>query len=94
MKLSRLYVIAAAALLVATPAFADGAPTIATINIQQVMQDSTAAKSVREQLESKQKAFQAEVSKSRMRSRRKKPTWIKSTACSPRMLLMKRNVLS
>ncbi|MBY0406090.1 MAG: OmpH family outer membrane protein, partial [Rickettsiales bacterium] len=36
---------------------------IAIVNIQQVMRDSTAAQSVREQLESKQKTFQSEISK-------------------------------
>jgi outer membrane protein len=46
---------------------ADAAPApgnlIAVVNIQQIMRDSTAAQNVREQLESKQKAFQAEISK-------------------------------
>ena len=37
--------------------------TIAVVNIQQIMRDSTAAQNVREQLESKQKAFQSELSK-------------------------------
>lgn len=36
---------------------------IAVVNIQNIMRDSTAAKSIREQLESKQKAYQAEISK-------------------------------
>jgi outer membrane protein len=36
---------------------------IAVVNIQQVMKDSTAAKSVREQLESKQKSFQGDITK-------------------------------
>lgn len=40
-----------------------GANAIAIVNIQQVMRDSTAAQSVREQLENKQKAFQTEISK-------------------------------
>lgn len=36
---------------------------IAIVNIQQIMRDSTAAQNVREQLESKQKTFQSELSK-------------------------------
>lgn len=51
----------------AAPAMADDAaaakPAIAVVNIQQIMKDSSAAQSVREQLESKQKAFQAEITK-------------------------------
>ena len=48
----------------AAPSFAEDAKTdIAVVNIQQVMKDSTAAKSVREQLEAKQKAFQSEITK-------------------------------
>lgn len=56
---------AAAGLSLATPAMAEDAKplSVAVINIQQIMSDSTAAKSVREQLESKQKAFQAEITK-------------------------------
>lgn len=47
------------------PAFAADAvkPTVAVVNIQQIMRDSTAAKTVREQLENKQKSFQAEITK-------------------------------
>lgn len=41
----------------------DAAPKIAVVNIQAIMKDSTAAKSVREQLQSKQKAYQAEITK-------------------------------
>ena len=53
-----------ASFAVASPAFAEAAkPVIAVVNIQQVMKDSTAAKTVREQLESKQKSFQAEITK-------------------------------
>jgi Skp family chaperone for outer membrane proteins len=64
MKKLHLSLIATAVLFMAAPAFADSAPnTVAIVNIQQIMQDSTAAKSVREQLESKQKAFQADVTK-------------------------------
>jgi Skp family chaperone for outer membrane proteins len=51
----------ASACLLSVPALA--ASSIATVNIQQVMHDSTAAKSVREQLESKQKTFQAQMSR-------------------------------
>src|SRR5690349_3363258 len=63
MKLSYLYALVAAGMLAAPAAFAADANLIATVNIQQVMRDSTAAKSVREQLESKQKSFQSEISK-------------------------------
>ncbi|MDX1974343.1 MAG: OmpH family outer membrane protein [Rickettsiales bacterium] len=45
---------------------ADAAPAttnIAVVNVQKVMGASTAAKSVREQIESKQKAFQTDISK-------------------------------
>lgn len=55
-----LPLLTAAALISFAPAAM--AETFATVNIQRVMADSTAAKSVREQLESKQKAFQAELS--------------------------------
>lgn len=53
----------AAFMCVSAPVFAQTAPSIAVVNIQQIMRESTAAKSVREQLESKQKAFQAEITK-------------------------------
>lgn len=36
---------------------------VAVVDIQQIMRDSTAAKSVRDQLETKQKAYQAELKK-------------------------------
>jgi outer membrane protein len=36
---------------------------IAVVNVQSIMKDSAAAKSIREQLESKQKAYQADISK-------------------------------
>jgi len=52
-----------AALAFTQPVFAQDKQTIAVVNIQQVMKDSTAAKSVREQLESKQKNFQSEITK-------------------------------
>ncbi len=38
-------------------------PTIAVVNIQSVMRESTAFKSMREQLETKQKSFHAEITK-------------------------------
>ncbi len=52
-----------AMLCAATPAVAGDAPSIAVVNIQQIMREATAAKSVRDQLESKQKAFQADITK-------------------------------
>lgn len=61
-----LSALAAAVMLAAAPAaFADSAPAnmVAVVNIQQIMEASTAAKMVREQLESKQKSFQAEITK-------------------------------
>ena len=65
MKTNSLYALIASATLAFAPAaFAEDAkPTIAVVNIQQIMKDATAAKSVREQLESKQKSFQADISK-------------------------------
>ena len=63
-KFSLLAATAILALSAATGAFADEVKhTIAVVNIQQIMKDSTAAKSVREQLESKQKSFQADITK-------------------------------
>jgi outer membrane protein len=62
-----LYSVAAVAMLTFTSAAqaadATAGNLIAVVNIQQVMRDATAAQNVREQLESKQKAFQAEISK-------------------------------
>lgn len=53
-----------AALVFVQPVFAEaGKPPIAVVDIQQVMKESTAAKNVREQLESKQKTFQAAITK-------------------------------
>lgn len=64
MKRLLLLAVAALGLGVTTSAMADDAKqSIAVVNIQQIMRDSTAAKSVREQLESKQKAFQADITK-------------------------------
>lgn len=45
----------------ATPSWA--ADGMAIVNIQQIMHDSTAAQSVKQQLDTKQKAFQAEMTK-------------------------------
>lgn len=70
MKNTFLYSVAAVAMLAFSPAAiaAEAAPaaaanTIAVVNIQQIMREATAAQNVREQLESKQKSFQAEISK-------------------------------
>jgi len=65
MKKTYLFsLLTASTLAFAAPTFAEDAkPTIAVVNIQQIMKDSTAAKTVRDQLESKQKAFQTEISK-------------------------------
>jgi outer membrane protein len=53
-----------AALAFVNPVFAeDSKQPIAVVNIQYVMKESTAAKTVREQLESKQKGFQADITK-------------------------------
>ena len=64
-KLTLGSVITIAMLAFAPATMADAATPnlIAVVNIQQIMRDSTAAQNVREQLESKQKAFQAELSK-------------------------------
>ena len=62
--MKRFTALALATLLCATtPALAQTAATIAVVNVQQIMREATAAKSVREQLESKQKAFQADITK-------------------------------
>lgn len=66
MKYKFIALITASTLAFSAPVFAEDAKTsstIAVVNIQQVMKDSTAAKTVREQLESKQKSFQSEISK-------------------------------
>lgn len=56
--------IALSAIIAATPAASYAAnATIAVINVQQVMNESTAAKSMREQLEKKQNEFQETISK-------------------------------
>lgn len=65
--MKKLYALTLAFALTFTLAFAPAsmaaAQKIAVVNIQQIMKDSTAAKSVREQLENKQKAYQAEITK-------------------------------
>ncbi len=53
----------ACALLFSLPDAHAQTNAIAVVDIQRIMSESTAAKSVREQLESKQKAFQAELTK-------------------------------
>lgn len=65
--LKKLAITSTTALLVATTALSahaePAAATVAVVNIQGIMRDSAAAKSVREQLEQKQKAYQTEISK-------------------------------
>jgi len=63
MKLFRLTALTAAAMLAAAPAALADGNTIAVVNIQKITTEAGAAKSVREQLESKYKAFQADISK-------------------------------
>jgi len=63
MKLFRLTILTAAAMLGTSSAALAADNTIATVNIQQIMHDSTAAQNVREQLENKQKTFQTEITK-------------------------------
>lgn len=65
MKMLSFYSIAAAALLACAPAAmaADAAPAIAVVNMQQILSDSTAAKSAHDQLETKSKSFQADITK-------------------------------
>lgn len=62
MKLRRILLSLMVACAFASPALA-ASGTIAVVNIQQVMQDSSAAKSMREQLDAKRKSFQSQVSK-------------------------------
>lgn len=62
--MKKLYVLTLAMAVAFVPAaFAADASKVAVVNIQKVMKDSTAAKSVREQLEGKQKAYQTEITK-------------------------------
>lgn len=58
-----LAIIIASSAIAATGAIAQDKPSIAVLNIQSIMKDSSAAKSVKSQLDSKQKAYQAELSK-------------------------------
>ena len=59
-----IYTLLAATTLAFTqPVFAEDKQPIAVVNIQYVMKESTAAKSVREQLENKQKTYQADITK-------------------------------
>lgn len=60
-RFTRLAIIALSTLVPFSVAHAE--TKIAIVNIQTVMKDSSAAKSIREQLESKQKAYQGEISK-------------------------------
>jgi outer membrane protein len=59
LRLTLLSILAAATLTAAQAS----AETIAVINYQQILHDSTAGKSVKDQLDAKQKAFQSEMSK-------------------------------
>jgi outer membrane protein len=60
----KLLSIIAAMILLSTGAVqAEDAPVIATVNIQKIMQESSAAKMVRDKLEDKQKSFQSELTK-------------------------------
>src|SRR5687768_2645286 len=63
MKNIRFYSIIAAVALACIPAAHAESNMIASVNIQKIMSDSTAAKSVREQLDSKMKAMQSDLSK-------------------------------
>lgn len=51
-----------AVFLLAAPGYASADAKIAVLNIQEIMRDSLAAKSIRQKLEDKQKSFQAEMS--------------------------------
>ncbi len=62
MKYSFFVLLFAAILVLQTPAHA-AEMKIVTLNIQEIMKDSTAAKSVRDQLDTKRKSFEAEMSK-------------------------------
>ncbi len=63
MKTSRFYMLAATAMLAYSPVALADAPTIATVNYQMLMSSSTAAKSAHEQIETKVKSMQSEISK-------------------------------
>jgi outer membrane protein len=62
--MKRIFIYAlTAAMLAGAPAYAADSNTIAVVNIQQIMRESSVTKSVHEQLENKYKAFQADISK-------------------------------
>lgn len=63
MKKSILCSLAVSACLLAPAAFAADAPAIAVVNVQKVMGESTAVKTLREQLENKYKSYQSEINK-------------------------------
>lgn len=64
LKHTALTLLTTAMFAFSTPVFAEDAKQqIAVVNIQYVMKESTAARNVREQLESKQKSFQTEITK-------------------------------
>lgn len=65
MKKLAVYSLIAALSILPAAAYADApaGAVVATVNIQAIMKDSTAAQDVREQLEKKQKSFQDEISK-------------------------------
>lgn len=62
MKLRNAFLILCAAAVLAAGE-ARAADTVAVINYQQILHDSSAGKSVKEQLDAKQRSFQAEMSK-------------------------------
>lgn len=63
MKRSYLYLSAMVLALACTPAAHAEGGLIAVVNVQQIMQDSAAAKSATTQLKDKQKSFQDEIKK-------------------------------
>src|SRR5262249_23225143 len=64
MKSLRLAALAVAWMLAAaSAAWAQDAATIAVVDVQKIMNNSTAAKNAREQVENKQKSFQSEMAK-------------------------------
>lgn len=63
MKLNALIIAVFALLLAAAPLTVRAADSVAVINIQDIMRDSLAAKSVKKKLEAKQKSFQSEMTK-------------------------------
>ncbi len=64
LKHATLTLFATAMFAFSTPVLAEDAKqSIAVVNIQYVMKESTAARNVREQLENKQKSFQADITK-------------------------------